>query len=798
VAADAGAFARQVLIRLGHKAGSRKPDEKRLAEIRDEKKAWRDELRSWSSAPSKRMHPRRFLEELSAAVPKGSIVTTDVGNTCSMCNSYFGFQGPRQFLTALSWGNCGIAYGVGMGAKLGRPDTPVFALQRAEVLRGPQGTTFGRNATLGMMHLISARPSQEFSSSIDISAGELNLAGITGHVNGGLSDTVSGRVAFHKQYSDGAVENELTGDTLEYSDNMSLRGSLMIEPNDNFSAYIKAEYVNDEEFPTVRKGKEAGQPWLNANYGNYVNNADPWKASLAPEDPRNPWILNREMRFLTAELSWALDSDLAVTWISGFQSGDHHTNSDAFGTPYAIRDQEVWNSAEVFSQEVRIDNQASGERLGWLIGASYLKDKEHRVERNESEPLRGPCNAVDPLNCFRNSTLYTDAFNETEATGLFGEITYDVSDRMTLAVGGRYSTDSRDLDFSTYGYGAASGLGGIGLDNPDPSRDCSQPEAQPAPGQCGTPENPVGFDGVVSDSWSQFTPKISLSYAVNDNNTVYGLYSEGFKAGGFQQDARTASNLGVILDAEDATNIEFGWKGQYDNLIFALTVFQQEQTDVQTGNLVLVGSSQANLLVNAAGIENTGLEFEWTWAITDNFTFGGALASYTPEFAAGSQIAATFNAATGEFQNDGEDVSGRRPTGSVDEAATLWATYTWETANGGSWRIRADLRHRGDIWGQNSALDRAARSPYTGELYNLRPDLDKTGLRLSYTAPGDTWGFSIWGQNLDDKQDYLNFGPGFGYVFLPLDSGALPGTARARPVGTTGRRQVGATVTFNF
>jgi sulfoacetaldehyde acetyltransferase len=75
------------------------------------------------------MHPRRFLEELSGAVPPGSIVTTDVGNTCSMCNSYFGFQGPRQFLTALSWGNCGIAYGVGMGAKLGRPDTPVFALQ---------------------------------------------------------------------------------------------------------------------------------------------------------------------------------------------------------------------------------------------------------------------------------------------------------------------------------------------------------------------------------------------------------------------------------------------------------------------------------------------------------------------------------------------------------------------------------------------------------------------------------------------------------------------------------------------
>jgi sulfoacetaldehyde acetyltransferase len=92
-------------------AASRRPNPERLAEVKRERDAWRDELSEWSSAPSRLMHPRRFLQELSAAVPRGSIVTTDVGNTCSMCNSYFGFTGARQFLPALSWGNCGIAYG---------------------------------------------------------------------------------------------------------------------------------------------------------------------------------------------------------------------------------------------------------------------------------------------------------------------------------------------------------------------------------------------------------------------------------------------------------------------------------------------------------------------------------------------------------------------------------------------------------------------------------------------------------------------------------------------------------------
>ena len=129
VCADAGEFAEQVLIKIQQSEKSRQADSERLNVLREEKENWQKELDRWASAPSKGMHPRRFLKELSAAVPKGAIINTDVGNTCSMCNSYFGSSGPRQFLAPLSWGNCGIAYGVAMGAKIGAPDKPVFALQ---------------------------------------------------------------------------------------------------------------------------------------------------------------------------------------------------------------------------------------------------------------------------------------------------------------------------------------------------------------------------------------------------------------------------------------------------------------------------------------------------------------------------------------------------------------------------------------------------------------------------------------------------------------------------------------------
>jgi len=129
IVADARHFAGRLLERIKSFDPARKPDRKRMEEIRKEKDAWAGELDGWSSSNAKPMHPRRLLKELSSAVPKGSIVATDVGNTCSMCNAYFDFTGSRQFLAALSWGNCGIAYGVAMGAKIGDPSKPVFALQ---------------------------------------------------------------------------------------------------------------------------------------------------------------------------------------------------------------------------------------------------------------------------------------------------------------------------------------------------------------------------------------------------------------------------------------------------------------------------------------------------------------------------------------------------------------------------------------------------------------------------------------------------------------------------------------------
>jgi iron complex outermembrane receptor protein len=702
-----------------------------------------------------------------------------------------------------SYGNASLEHAVSVVSD-GVPVTkafmmtlPVYDQERVEVLRGPQGTTFGRNATLGMMHFISARPSQEGSADIEVSAGDRDLFAINGHFNGSLSDTVSGRIAINYSDTPGPMDDEASGDPLDYSENTSIRASLLFEPSDTFSAYVKAEYMEDEEFPTVRRGGDLDVQWLNGNYGSYVSNSDPWKATLSPDPDGAPWVVEREMINLTAELNWSLSNDVSLTSITGYLDGDHYSNSDAFGTPYDIRDQLVWNDASIFSQEFRLDNQASGNKFRWLVGASYLTDEEHRIDKNESEPLRGNCNSTDPTGCGRNSILITDGVNNTDAFGVFGELTFDLSDSLTLVVGARYSEDSRDLNMEVTGWGAEGGLGGIGLDNPDPTKDCNAiQDAGTTPGFCGTEANPVGYDGKVSDSWDDVSPKVSLTWAINDNNNLYALYSEGFKGGGFQQDARWRDALDLVLDAEESTNIELGWKGSYDNIVFAVTYFQQEQTGIHTGNLVAVGSSQSNLLVNAKGVENEGFEFEATWAPTDSLTLGGNIALYDPKFANGTIINGA-QAADGTITG-GEDVSGQIPANNVKESAYLFASYDIAFASGANLRLRADVIKRDAIWGQNGARNRGGRNLNDDGLMYLRPSQTKPGLRAEWTSAEGNISFSVWGRNLDDDPDYINYGPGFGYVYLWGPGDPAVDAVRARPMGSTGRKQVGATFKYNF
>lgn len=127
--ADVKAFAAHVLTALKGLNPDLQRNTHRLEELKQVRNAWTQELESWSSSDAPLMHPRRLIREWSLAMPQGSVVATDIGNNSSICNAYLKFSDIRQHLAALTWGNCGFAYGAALGAKMGRPDTPVFCFQ---------------------------------------------------------------------------------------------------------------------------------------------------------------------------------------------------------------------------------------------------------------------------------------------------------------------------------------------------------------------------------------------------------------------------------------------------------------------------------------------------------------------------------------------------------------------------------------------------------------------------------------------------------------------------------------------
>jgi len=693
--------------------------------------------------------------------------------------------------------------------------TPVpFDLQRVEIMRGPQGTTFGRNSTAGVVSYVSARPSQEFDSSINLHVGSLNLAGLNGFVTGGLSDTISARIAFNLMEQDGPLEDINTGQPLEGESNKALRGSLLIEPNDNFSAYLKAEISIDDDLPPARTASGCDVPWLSDADLQVGRNASPayaaplggftitcaqfddWKSQQSPQ-PLGGFYTKREIYNLTAELTWLLDNDLTVTSLTGFVEGEHRNLQDNRGTPALIEEEYVDNFGHVLSTELRIDNTASGNALTWLAGVYLLTDEELRTEATFHCPER-----AGQVGCGQAAPLEPHWFNRTakgstDSLGLFGEISYDISERLNVTAGVRFTDDSRDYWIAADGWGNADELGFLGLGGP---RHCGSNVVVGGGlyggDVCGTAANPMGYDRAdISDSWDNTSGKLSLTYAVNDNNNIYALFSQGFKSGGFQNDVLFTDFLySELIQIEDVENFEIGWKGGYDRARFAVTLFTIEQTDAQTNILFAPPgvAQQFQIRSNLGGVEASGIEFEGEVLIGDNFTLGGNFASQDSKYGPGTLRRAS-------FQPDGSIGGGQDISGLEADAPELtyviYGMYEFTFGNGSSIRLRADVQHRDFTWGTNNPGIRGDTIPGSTQLAYINPEIDNIGASIRWISASGNMSVTLWGKNLGDDKDWKSgtgFIPGNTYWIDPA-SGVYNGAR-----GVSGREQYGVDVGFRF
>jgi len=579
----------------------------------------------------------------------------------------------------------------------GSATPPIFDLARVEVLRGPQGTLFGKNIVGGAINLISAAPTADFGAGGSFSFGNYNSTVTEGYVTGGLTDTLSARLALFRETHDGYATNVINGQELEDKDSTAGRLSLAWDPTSNLSVSIVADYSRDfGGGPSRHAVDDPNVPGLSFISPNI------------PADVRtnsSPYLqyADRDTGGLSARVEWDMGG-VSLTYLAGYRYGlaDGRWTQAGAGSPPSITDSTLTQHEmyQGLTQEIRLSSDAD-QPFRWIAGLYYLDEYTKRSSRNTAISFLpgGPGGTRDSLDGDNLFLGYADA----TSYAAFGEVEYDITPDLTISVGGRYTVDEKELNSQAiiYSFGPPGDI------------------LSPAPLQ-----SPYNIN--VSEEWSRFTPRVALEWRASDDMLLYASYASGYKGGGWQGATANAIAASTAYDPEDAATYEVGVKAEWFNnrLRTNLALFHTDFTDLQ---VELLDDVNLTLVVaNAADAVIQGLEFEVRAMPTDWLTV----------FASGSLLNAEYKDYIDPLR--GIDYSGNQ----------IQRTPDYQYAVG------ADIRQ-----GLSPELDLVGGFSYTyqDQMFwgpdNLGRE-DGYGLlnaRIGIADPDGDWTVSLWTRNLTNE-----------------------------------------------
>ncbi|MEQ8935427.1 MAG: TonB-dependent receptor, partial [Amphiplicatus sp.] len=437
----------------------------------------------------------------------------------------------------------------------GSATPPIFDLERLEVLRGPQGTLFGKNVVGGALSLITAKPQFEFGGSGYVSYGNYNTIHGAGHVTGPITDDIAIRLAVYQNRHDGYAENIVRNEELEDLEAYAARLSLLWNINEAMTLNLTADASTEE----------GGGPSRHAVDNPFAAGDGPVTPNLISQDPRtneSPYeqYANKETIGFTARLEWDL-GPVTATYLGAYRKGDgdaRWTQAGA-GSPPSLTSSTLTQSEfhTGITQELRIAS-AQDQRFRWLAGLYYLDDDTRRRSRNTATSYLpgGPGSTRDVLD--GDNEYFQRGVSKNYA--VFGEVGFDFTEDLTLTVGGRYTIDRKtwDIEAREYSFG------------PPGSILSTAPLLGP-------------FHVITDDRWSEFTPKATLDWRFGDGQLVYASVAKGFKGGGWQGGAASAIAAETPYSPETAWTYEVGLKTDLlDNTIrFNIAAFYTDFKDLQ-------------------------------------------------------------------------------------------------------------------------------------------------------------------------------------------------------------------------
>ncbi|MFT4768759.1 MAG: iron complex outermembrane receptor protein [Glaciecola sp.] len=650
-------------------------------------------------------------------------------------------------------------------------------IESVEILRGPQGTLFGKNTTGGAINVKTRRPDMDGSSlSLQGQLADYDTREIRGVANFAMSDTLAVRIAALQRSSEGFYENGAqygpvadfgvnyplagatgggNGDNVGGDDVFSARFKVRWQPTDNLDINFSYEMVRDQgDSPPSVSGTPDGPGYVFNNLGFTRDPGDPLKnAGISNRDDALMGMRTRgheiDVDGYFVNIDWAFSEDYSLTGFFGHRETDSWLPSTYTGEsgPVSLFDANRQDERETTQFELRIASNLDGP-FNWVGGMFYQKDETifsvAQLLGFVDMTLDSAALFGDPL-FFNNNPQVLSNGQDAESWALYADGTYELNDRWSIGAGVRFTREEKEWTGRNQVFVQA--LDG-GFDPNFTWRELGEPLAAADFNRFPT--------GVVRDSekWNEPTWRLTASFQAAEDIYTYATYSRGFKSGSYNDQTGTGGNPIEAVQArpvapETADSYEIGMRSEWlDNTVrLNLTGFyvvydnsqQQLLAEIEAdrdGDGVNESTFQETRFFNAAEINVWGLELESTWLVSDNFTISGSVGILDSEF--------------DEFQAD-TNFDGMIDTDLSDNAVARAPDLTWNV----------DFLYDHEIAG--GTMDYALNVNFVDEAvyaYTAVADTpdgitdDRTLLNASvtYRSASSGWWVRAFGQNLTDER----------------------------------------------
>ena len=608
------------------------------------------------------------------------------------------------------------------GVYLGRQDAAnadLGEVERLEVLRGPQGTLFGKNTIAGAVNIVTKKPSEEFEGNLKADLGNYDYRRARAMVNVPLiENTLSARFSATTASRGGYVTNLFNNDD-DYGsyDKWGARANIAYTPSDTSRFYLSFDASDYEDKRYILENLENAGAEVSSDdkkYTIYLNGVDEAGTSGFGTS-------------LTYEQDFA--NGYTLTSLTGFRDNSADSVWDDDLRPVVGFDRVDSMDQTQFTQELRIASPADGQ-FDYVAGLYYF-DYENDYDY---EAYVG----VDWFG-LPGSVLF-DHHLESESYAAFVHSNYRFNDQWSMYAGARYTDETKSFSKSATGiepaFGYISGiLGNIEGQYPD--------------------LEDINNENV---SWTA-----GLKFAASDDLMLYAGIATGFKSGGFNVAVEKLSELdtNLTVDPEETTSYELGMKSSWmDNRLVAnVSLFYIDYTDLQVQSWdPTLGTGGLSIWSNAAKVESKGLELETVFHATENLKISAALGYTDATYKDFTGVALPRGNDSFGDDNDGvidakTDASGNRVPIAPELNLTVVADHRYLLDGGKALVTRIEYTHKGDRYSDQGS----ANTPD-----DLLPSFNMMNLRLGYRPGNADWSIDLWVRNLTDTQKaeesrYFNF-----------------------------------------